>query len=315
MVASVTPAGPAVRVEQSDRLDAGQVREVLALADTAAGTDGADPLPEQVVIALGTASAARHLRLTDPGGTLVGYAHLDLADPGGPVAELVIHPGQRRRGHGHRLTRALLDAAARAAPTTVRPGSGLRAWAHGDHPSAAALALDHGFTRDRVLLQLRRRLTAPLPEPVLPAGVVLRAFQPGVDDDAWVTVNARAFADHPEQGRWGLTELRARTAQPWFDPSGFLLAEEQTTGRLLGFHWTKVHPDPPVGEVYVLGVDPRTHRGGLGRALTLAGLRYLAGRGLDRAMLYVDESNAAAVRLYTRLGFLRRSADVNYRAE
>ncbi|MDG4768241.1 mycothiol synthase [Solwaraspora sp. WMMD406] len=298
------PVPPVAVVERLDRLDTGQIRQVLALAGAASATDGTDPLPEQVTIALDSAAPARHLTLADTHRTLVGYAHLDLADPAAPVAELVVHPAHRRRGYGRRLLAELLDA--------VDPAAPLRIWAHGDHPSAAALALDHGFTRDRVLLQLRRRLTAPLPEPTLPAGVRLRAFVPGRDDAAWVALNATAFADHPEQGRWGLPQLRARMAQPWFDPAGFLLAED-TAGRLLGFHWTKVHADAAVGEVYVLGVDPTAHGGGLGRALTLAGLRHLAGAGLPRAMLYVDESNTAAVRLYTRLGFLRWSADVSYR--
>ncbi|MFY1696256.1 mycothiol synthase [Solwaraspora sp. WMMA2101] len=293
-----------VTVDRSDRLDPAQVDRVLTLARAAADTDGADPLPEQVVLTLREASAARHVTLTGPAGDLTGYAHLDPTDPAGPVGELVVHPAHRRRGYGRRLLAGLLDAAG--------PTAALRVWAHGDHPSAAALALDHDFVRDRVLLQLRRKLTDPLPEPTLPAGVRMRSFVPGQDDAVWVALNATAFADHPEQGRWGLPQLRARMAQPWFDPAGFLLAED-AAGRLLGFHWTKVHADAAVGEVYVLGVDPSAHGGGLGRALTLAGLRHLAGAGLPRAMLYVDESNTAAVRLYTRLGFLRWSADVTYR--
>lgn len=291
-------------VVRFDQLDPAQVDRVLKLAAVAADTDGADPLPEQVVIGLREAASARHLTLADPAGETIGYAHLDPTDPAGPVAELVVHPAHRRRGYGRRLLAGLLDAAG--------PTAALRVWAHGDHPSAAALALDHDFVRDRVLLQLRRKLTDPLPEPALPAGVRMRSFVPGQDDAAWVALNAKAFADHPEQGRWELPQLHARITQPWFDPAGFLLAEDPT-GRLLGFHWTKVHADAAVGEVYVLGVDPTAHGGGLGRALTLAGLRHLAAAGLHRAMLYVDESNTAAVRLYTRLGFLRWSADVSYR--
>ena len=54
-------------------------------------------------------------------------------------------------------------------------------------------------------------------------------------------------------------------------------------------------------------------RQGLGRALTLAGLHHLQGRGLAEVMLYVDEDNAPAIRLYTGLGFTRWSTDAMYR--
>jgi mycothiol synthase len=110
-------------------------------------------------------------------------------------------------------------------------------------------------------------------------------------------------------------------AERWFDPAGFLLAERVADGSLVGFHWTKVHGaaptkehgHEPIGEVYVLGVDPAARGGGLGVALTLAGLRHLQARGLRTAMLYVDESNPGAVALYRKLGFTIWSTDVAYR--
>ncbi|MGC4866855.1 mycothiol synthase [Micromonospora sp. DT53] len=296
------------QVTRSDRLASAEIADVLALASAAGDTDGADPLDEHVLLRLRDADApAVHLIARADDGTLTGYAHLDTTDPvGGIGVELVVHPAYRRRGTGRALARGVLASAT----------GPLRAWAHGDHPSAAALAVDLGFTRARVLWQLRRPLAAPLGEPRLPDGVVLRAFRPGADDAAWLTLNARAFAEHPEQGRWTSDDLRVRLAEPWFDPAGFLLAEETATGRLLGFHWTKVHERPGsarIGEVYVLGVEPTAHGGGLGRALTTAGLTHLRDkRGLDRVMLYVDDSNTGAVALYERLGFARWSAHINY---
>jgi mycothiol synthase len=128
-------------------------------------------------------------------------------------------------------------------------------------------------------------------------------------------VNARAFAHHPEQGRWTRADLQARIDEPWFEPEGFLLAVD-IEDTVLGFHWTKVHPAerdvPAIGEIYVLGVDPDGSRRGLGMSLSVAGLHYLAGLGLADVMLYVDESNDAAVRLYRKLGFEIWSADVMY---
>jgi len=307
--------------QRLDRLTAEEVDAVLELARAAGDTDGALPLSEHVVLHLrhGGDFPSVHLVVRD-GDKLLGYTHVDVTDEvEGPSAELVVHPLHRRHGLGRVLVLAAVEAAEAA-----DPAGRLRLWAHGDHPSASALALSLGFTRSRVLWQMRRSLFAELPEVVLPPGVHLRPFRPGEDEQAWVELNKKAFADHPEQGKWELRDLRLRMNEPWFDPEGFLLAQrdDQPQPALLGFHWTKVHGEvrrvgeklghhhDPIGEVYVLGLDPRAHGLGLGRALTVAGLRYLRARGLDQVMLYVDESNVAATALYSRLGFARWSTDV-----
>ncbi|HEU4347419.1 MAG TPA: mycothiol synthase, partial [Actinoplanes sp.] len=206
----------------------------------------------------------------------------------------VVHPDHRRQGHGTALLRA-------AGPH--------RFWAHGDSPAARAFAGKNGYRRVRVLWQMRRSLAGDLPRIPLPEGVTLRHFRSGHDEQAWLAVNSRAFAGHPEQGRWTEQDLAMREAEPWFDPAGFLLAVD-VAGTLLGFHWTKIQDG--IGEIYVLGVDPDGHRKGLGSALSMAGLEYLKDRGLTTAMLYVDESNTAAVALYRRLGFTVYSTDVMY---
>lgn len=307
----VTAVAP---VQRKDRLTAGEVAEVLELVRAADDADGAHPLSEHAVLHLRTGGDphAVHL-LSHHEGELVGYAYVDATDQvGGATAELAVHPLHRRRGLG----RALVTGAMAVAD---RSGAGpLQIWAHGDHPSAAALALSLGFERARVLWQLRRSLSTPVPEPALPTGVSIRPFRPGADDAAWLAVNAAAFADHPEQGRWTSEDLRLRRREPWFDPAGFLLAERDADGELLGFHWTKIHagvrgPADAIGEVYVLGVAPAAHGTGLGTALTLAGLRHLRARGLGQVMLYVDESNATAVRLYRKLGFASWTAHVCFR--
>jgi mycothiol synthase len=288
--------------------------------------------------------AARHLLARNTDGTVVGYAHLDLSDSvDGPGAELAVHPAYRNRGIGRALGVATIRAAAAA-----DPAGRLRVWAHGYHPAAARLADSFGLRHSRDLLRMRLSLLDEIPAPVLPAGVRLRAFRPGRDEQAWLAVNQRAFADHPEQGGWTLEDVRLREAEPWFDPAGFLLAvrTDQQRGQqrdqpqdrqqdrhgeqLLGFGWTKVHgnagststgPDhqpighEPIGEVYVVGVDPSAQHLRLGTALTLAGLRHLRGRGLTAAMLYVDESNTRAVQLYERLGFQRWSVDVSFQLD
>jgi mycothiol synthase len=318
----VTHVGTAVA--RLDRLSPAEVAEVLALTHAAGDADGAYPLSEHVTLHLrhGGDAPAVHL-IARVGDQLVGYAHVDTTDAvEGPSAELCVHPLHRRRGLGRALVTVAIEVSAEH-----DPAGRLRLWAHGDHPSASALALSLGFARARVLWQMRRSLFAPVPAPGVPDGVTLRPFRPGADDQAWLELNARAFAGHPDQGRWTAADLAARVAESWFDPQGFLLAEGPD-GAPIGFHWTKIHgavrhgdlaagagghDHDPIGEVYVLGVDPAAHGTGLGTALTLAGLRYLRDRGLQQVMLYVEESNASAIALYLRLGFLRWSTDVCFR--
>ncbi|HLT09579.1 MAG TPA: mycothiol synthase [Micromonosporaceae bacterium] len=319
--------GSAARIVQADHLTPDQIADVLALTRAASDADGVYPLSEHVTLHLrhGGDAPAVHL-LAYSGDELVGYGHVDTTDAvSGPSAELCVHPLHRRRGLGRALV-----LAAMAAADERDPAHRLRLWAHGDHPSANALALSLGFDRTRVLYQMRRSLLEPIPPPKLPEGVRLRSFRPGEDDERWLALNARAFADHPEQGRWTMADFKTRMAEDWFDPDGFLLAERIADGALLGFHWTKVHgslrrpgaPEDaqahgehqhdPIGEVYVLGVDPAAHGMGLGTALTLAGLAHLRGSGLSQVMLYVDETNTAALRLYQRLGFARWATDVSF---
>jgi mycothiol synthase len=253
------------------------------------------------------------LTARDAGGALLGYARLEVSGDEAE-AELVVRPEARRRGVGT----ALLTRAEELAG-----GRPLRVWAHGELPGSTELAAGRGYTRARVLLQMRRPLDGVDPDarPALPDGVALRTFRPGVDEAAWLAVNAAAFATHPEQGRWTAEDLALREAEPWFDPAGFFLAwcEEPEGPRLLGSHWTKVHPagdsaPEPIGEVYVLGVDPSAQGMGLGRALTDVGLAHLRRVGLSHVLLYVEEENTAAVALYERTGFTRHAVDVSWRS-
>ncbi|MEV0676686.1 mycothiol synthase [Actinosynnema sp. NPDC050436] len=282
-------------------MSTGQAHEVSDLLDAVAREDGAAAVGEQVLLRLRPGARGSNHLLVRSGDALVGYLHLDLfgdADDN-KVAELAVHPGHRRLGVGTALVEA---AAGRAEP--------LRFWAHGGHPGAQALAARLGYRKVRELLRLRRPLDGSLPEPSLPDGVALRPFEPGRDEAAVVYVNHRAFSWHPEQGAMSIEDVREKEQERWFDPAGFLLAVDGED-RLLGFHWTKSHT-PDLGEVYVVGVDPDAQGGGLGKALTLAGLAHLRRSGTREVMLYVESDNAAALAVYERLGFTRWDSDAQY---
>lgn len=293
----------APRVTTTRSLTAAQADAVHAVAEAAHAADGVAPLGEQYLLRVraGDTGVTHLLGYLD--GDVAGYAQLDHGDPAGTAAEVVVEPAARRHGLG----RALVEAAAAT-------GERLRVWAHGELPAATALAERLGYVRTRSLWQMRLPLaSAALPEPRLPDGVTVRTFEPGRDEQAWLDVNARAFASHPEQGRMTLANLQDRENSAWFAPGGFFLAERGE--KLVGFHWTKVEDDT-TGEVYVLGVDPSEQGTGLGKALLLVGLGHLASPelGLSTVTLYVESDNAPAVALYRKLGFTLAKSDAMFSA-
>jgi mycothiol synthase len=262
--------------------------------------DEHDRLAAAVVERIG--DVAPHL--DDPSVTLEAVADTIAA---GPVAGLLVRRDVGRElwvtsdGDPGPVVAALVDRAAEL-------GGGPLSWfapaAGADEARAAAGC---GLQRTRAVLQLRRQL--PLPER---ATVPIRPYEPDRDRGSWIEVNNRAFAWHPDQGGWSEADVRARERGGWFDPAGFLLHE--IDGRLAAFCWTKVHAahDPPLGEIYVIAVDPDFRGLGLGRELTLAGLDHLAGRGLTVGMLYVEDDNEAALGLYRGLGFRTHHEDVYF---
>ncbi|RAX18352.1 mycothiol synthase [Pseudarthrobacter sp. AG30] len=291
-------------------------RDLLAAAEE---SDGNPSISEQTLVAMRAGDSPDHTLLTlalyapdedsDPatGQDLAGFAVVVDETDGNGVLEIAVHPSYRNQGVADRLVGALRE---------VRGFDGLKAWSHGNHEAAADLAARYGYAPVRELWKMRMTTAgAELPDAGLPDGVAIRAFVPGKDDEAWLAANRAAFAHHPEQGNLTRADLDARMAEDWFDPAGFFLAEDRE-GHLLGYHWTKVHPrhgeHPAIGEVYVVGVAPEAQGLGLGKALTIAGIKHLRDSGLNGVMLYVDADNTAAVALYRRLGFTRWDMDVMY---
>ena len=261
-----------------------EIAEVNRITDAAEAVDGRGGLDEAARMALADGSA--HVLLEPHGFALVHDGDLSL----------VVHPDHRGKGLGAELLRR-----------ATAYDTGLTAWSHGGHPAAARLATTHGWDPVRELWVMRRPTSLALPALVVPDGLRIRGY---VESDAAevVRVNAAAFAAHAEQGAMDLANLARRMAEPWFDPAGLLVAEDDEG--LLGFHWTKQH-DVHHGEVYVVGVDPAAQGRGLGRTLTLAGLHHLAGLGVDEVLLYVESDNAPAVAVYSRLGFEHAASDTD----
>ena len=287
------------------------IANVTELLDAAARADGRRPLSD-------------HLYLDLVNGGLDGFTGFLASEPGHhhPVAyaqisrgndayafELVIHP--HHRYEMATIGPELIDA---AIDVVASDGGGRVNWWVFEPTSAhRTLAADAGMVPGRLLHQMRRSLPTGIE-----GHITTRSFVPGADDEAWLRVNNRAFAEHGEQGGWTIDTFRHRQQEDWFDPAGFRILD--LDGRMAGFCWTKVHEpaastDERLGEIYVIAVDPDFHGRGLGRELTLAGLDHLAGRGIGTAMLYVDADNLPAVRLYEQLGFHVHSTNAAFLTE
>ncbi len=200
-----------------------------------------------------------------------------------------------------------LEAALRSLLDTHADGS-VQLWIREVDPEADTAATSLGFVPYRDLWQLRCDL------PNEPSGIVTRAFTEE-DLDEFIAVNNRAFHWHPEQGGLTVDSVRATMQEPWFDADGFRLLDDDDG--LAGFCWTKVHDDvdPRLGEIYVIAIDPSRHGRGLGKPMTLAGLEWLSGRGLEHGMLYVESDNDAANATYAGIGFVRHHTDRAYRLD
>ena len=301
-------------------LDQATQSQVLDLIEAARSHDGIPPLADHVLLHLrhGGDRADTHIihtvSINSPDDTIVGYAHLDTTDEvEGPSAELVIHPDYRHRGYGKELLERVKELA----------GNRLRLWSHGDLPGAQNLAIHNGFHRVRTVIQMQRPLNddIPLPNPA----TTIRSFLLDIDNEEWLSLNNRIFAGHPEQGRWTNNDLAIRTHEAWFDDRGFLLAIDQS--KIIGFCWTKIHgghthshgesndhhDHEPIGEIYIMGIDPSYSGRGIGKDIALAGLHHLRYQGLNSVLLYVDETNSSAINLYTSIGFTESGRDVLYR--
>ncbi|PWH06528.1 mycothiol synthase [Brachybacterium endophyticum] len=308
----------------TDELPPELIPAVDLLLERSRAHDGAAALDEAARFALHGESSegALHLLLTEDGensrasARVLGYVSV-LTDG---TTQGTVDPDRRRRGLGAEL---LAEALSR------RPDAGV--WAHGALEDSVRFLRAHGLEAVRELLTMSRPLgegapAVPVREP-RDERIELSTFDPERDADAWVRVNARAFADHPEQGRLTRADLEARMAEPWFDAEDFHVARRE--GDLVGFVWIKrersgssdgdtaADTDASEGgdtqdEVYAVGTDPSAAGQGIAGALLTTALGSLQARGAREVTLYVEGDNASALALYEHLGFVISGRDLQF---
>jgi len=234
-----------------------------------------------------------------------------------------IAPGWRGRGIG----RALLDwQDARARQLLAQDGRDLpaRIGAYVDEhlTDRRRLYVAAGFSPKRVFQEMRRPVSAPVPDAPLAAGLRMVDWTPDLDDEIRHTHN-EAFADHwgsqplttgswrrvlrELEPRWSKIAL-ARTADGAEEVAGYALtSRHEHAWAALGFS---------EGYTEFVGVR-RGYRGrGVARSLLAGVIRALAADGIESAGLDVDTINPSGAHgFYERLGYQRQGAQILYTIE
>ena len=304
-----------IRIELRTDLNERVLNQIRELIEAATRIEGHRPVGEHKYSHLSVGATQWVGVMAYDDDQLIGYAHTRWNPVGATprmAVEVVVHPDF----YGQDVARGLLEETRRV---LARAGGGvLFLWVHRVEDPSTTLAARLGFEVQRELAFMSRRLDEPPRDPTIPAGVQLRTYRPDQDDDEFLRVNNAAFEGHPENGGWDHDDFAQRRKLDWFDPGGLIMAWRGD--RCVGFHWTKWHSHDsdevpahePVGEVYVLGVDPAEQGTGMGRVLLLAGLRHLFERQCRQSILYVDCANTGAVKLYESEDFVTQYREVCY---
>ena len=303
-------------MQHLNHLSKSQQESVLALIKAAHDFDGTPPIAEHVLLHLrhGGDKSDSHI-VFENDNQVVAYAHLDTTDlVAGPSVEAVVHPNHRGKGLGSLILNEAIKVC----------GDKTRIWSHGDLPAAKAIAASLKLERLWSNLLMSKSLGEIQP---VTSKYSIRTFIPDLDNQAFLSLNNKVFANYPDQGGWSEDDLRVRLNEAWFDKKGFFVAEDKE--ELFGFCWTKIHGahthshdggdddhgHDALGEIYVLAVNPDYKGQGVGRDLTITGLNYLKYQGLNNVMLYVGVENKPAFNLYKSLGFNEFGSDVMYRVK
>ncbi len=219
-----------------------------------------------------------------------------------------VDPQWRGRGIGRALV-AWQTARARqklAASGKDVPGR-IAAYLEQDHRAAVELYAAAGYAPIRYYTEMRRDLSAPLPEERQPAGVRVVPWSADLDDAVRLAHN-EAFADH-----WG---SEPRTPEAWqvgrstFAPAWSHVALDEATGEVAGYALSgRFEQDWEVagyrsGYTELLGVRRAWRGRGVAVALLAATMRSYRADGMQFAELGVDTENPSGAHgLYAALGY------------
>lgn len=219
------------------------------------------------------------------------------------------HPQVRRRGLGKFVMnwqdqrgRAILAQTGSTAPAFLRGN------APGHLAGANALFQNAGFTWVRSSNRMRREFSIPIPEPQIPSGLRLVAWDADRLPEIYAALN-EAFHDHWAHVDMTKEEFLFNTIQSYtFHPEfSFLVLEgDIIAGVCLNriIDYDNQRTGIQEGWIGSLGVRRPWRKHGVGSALLNASMRTFQQAGYTCAGLTVDSENlTGALHLYERLGF------------
>lgn len=223
--------------------------------------------------------------------------------------DVEVHPAHRGHGledflldWGEANARQRLDAAPAHLPRKLLHGS------EDTLKENIARIEQHGFEPDRYFYRMRRDLSQPIPEVVLPEGLTLHTFTPDLSEPFRVAFD-EAFRDHwgfesisPED--WEMFFLKRTSFRP--DLTWVVMDGDEVAA----FSFNTISPEENArngikeGWVGDLGTRRPWRKRGLATALLCATMRAFQAEGLDYTTLGVDTQNpTGALGVYERVGF------------
>ena len=224
-----------------------------------------------------------------------------------PIRRAVLQMGVSGAHSLQAVEQALLDAVTERANSL--PVAVLHTQLPSEDDAGRRLLCDAGFLPVRRYAKMRWSGDT-LPSEDLPDGFTLRPFRPGLDSQRLTDIQNAAFSDS-----WGFSpntveQIEARIASKSTTPEGILFVTHGDD--VAAYNWTicPAGPGGKLGRIAMTGVHPAYRRMRLSRPTVLAGMRWLASRGVEVIELEMDSSNLSAARVYESLGFEKVSDTV-----